>query len=62
MDTLSLSAHFGKSVEIGAILLLTIHLLSCCWFLWKALGMTLEEINHSLDAEAYVYRIYVCNI
>ena len=45
------SPHFGKTLQVMISLTLVIHLLACFWFLWKALGMTLEEMNTSLDSE-----------
>jgi hypothetical protein len=38
MDTLSITPNFGKIMKSITFLTLTIHLLSCFWFLWKALG------------------------
>jgi hypothetical protein len=54
MDTLGLTPQFISTSRTYMVLALTLHLLTCFWFLWKALGMTLEEMNASLDSEMWV--------
>ena len=34
-------------------LIMTIHVVSCIWWLWKVLGMSLEETNSFLDAQSW---------
>jgi len=53
MDTLGLTPQFVSTSRTYMVLALTLHLLACFWFLWKALGMTLEEMNASLDSEMW---------
>ena len=53
MDTLGLTPQFISTSRTYMVLALTLHLLACFWFLWKALGMTLEEMNASLDSEMW---------
>jgi len=53
MDTLGLTPQFTSTVHTFLLLALTLHLLACFWFLWKALGMTLEDMNESLDREMW---------
>ncbi len=53
MDALSITPQFISTSRTYLLLALTLHLLACFWFLWKALGMTLEEMNTSLDSEMW---------
>ena len=53
MDYWNISPKQGKTFKVMVMLVMTIHILGCMWWLWKVLGMTLDEVNDFLDAQAW---------
>jgi hypothetical protein len=49
-DYLSISPHFTKYTRLIASLLVTFHIQTCLWWLWKVLGMTVDEVEANLDS------------
>jgi len=53
MDYWSISPIGGKTIMVMVTLIITIHIVSCIWWLWKVLGMSVEETNNFLDAQSW---------
>ena len=53
MDYWNISPMQGKYFKLMVMLLLSIHVVACVWWLWKVLGMTTGEIEDFLDGQAW---------
>ena len=53
MDYWNISPKQGKTLKLGTVLIMAIHLMACAWWFFKVLFMTFEEINQFLDDQAW---------
>jgi hypothetical protein len=62
-DYISISPHFAKYTRLIASLLVTFHIQTCLWWLWKVLGMTVEEVEANLDSMTWgLYTRYILSL
>ena len=53
MDYWNISPKQGKTWRLMVVLVMSIHMVACAWWLWKVMGMKLDEVNDFLDAQSW---------
>ena len=53
MDYMNISPKQGKTMKLMITLVMTIHFAACVWWLWKVIGMHLNEIEDFLDKQSW---------